>query len=116
MNSCENSLNCFGTTECYKTPKNFSTKIEINFSTTIATDSISANGICTLYFKLLYLILSNFAQHKVHTLIKWYCKHLKIKLEFSFFKSKNLMKATDLNPDHSALMLFIGLLVGHKLS
>ena len=52
----------------------------------------------TLYFKLPYLLFSNFAQRKVRTLIKRYCNNLKIKLVFSSFKIKNLIKVKDSVP------------------
>ena len=48
-----------------------------------------------LCFKLPYLPLSNFAQRKVRTLIKRYCSNLTIKLAFSSFKIKNLIKVKD---------------------
>ena len=52
----------------------------------------------TLYFKLPYLPFSSFAQRKVRTLIKRYCSNLTIKLAFSSFKIKNLMKVKDSVP------------------
>ena len=48
-----------------------------------------------LYFKLPCLPLSNFAQGKVRTLVKRYCSNLNIKLAFSSFKIKNLIKVKD---------------------
>ena len=59
----------------------------VNDSTTPCKDSdTTSHGICTLYFKLPYLVLSNFAQRKVRTLTKRYCGNLNIKLVFSPFK------------------------------
>ena len=52
----------------------------------------------TLNFELPYLPISNFAQRKVRTLIKRYCSNLTIKLAFSSFKIKNLMKVKDSVP------------------
>ena len=52
----------------------------------------------TLYFKLPYLPFSNFSHRKVRTLIKRYCSNLTIKLAFSSFKIKNLMKMEDSVP------------------
>ena len=42
-----------------------------------------------IYFKLPFLNLSNFAQRKVHRLVKRYCKDLQIKLGFTSFKIEN---------------------------
>ena len=42
----------------------------------------------TIYFKLPYLLFSNFTQRKVRTLIKRYCSNFTIKLAFSSFKIK----------------------------
>ena len=58
-------------------------------------DSATSVNNDTLYFKLLYLPFSNFAQRKVRTLIKKYCSNLKIKLAFSSFKIKNMIKVKD---------------------
>ena len=52
----------------------------------------------TLYFELPYLPFCNFAQCKVHILIKRYCSNLTIKLAFSSFKIKILMKVKDSVP------------------
>ena len=52
----------------------------------------------TLYFKLPFLPFSNLAQRKVRTLIKKYCSNLRIKLAFSSFKIKNIMKVKDSVP------------------
>ena len=52
----------------------------------------------TLYFQLPYLPFSSFAQRKVRTLIKRYCSNLTIRLAFSSFKIKNLMKVKDSVP------------------
>ena len=61
----------------------------VNNSTTPCKDSDTPpDGICTLYFKLPYLVVSNFAQRKVLTLIKRCCRNLNIKLVFSSFKIK----------------------------
>ena len=49
----------------------------------------------TLYFKLPFLPLSNFAQCKVRTLTKRYCCNLKIKMVFSSFKIKHRTKVKD---------------------
>ena len=46
----------------------------------------------TLCFRLPYLPFSNFAQRKIRTLIKRYCSNLTIKLAFSSFKIKDLIK------------------------
>ena len=51
-----------------------------------------------LYFKLPYCPLSNFAQRKVRTLVKRYCSNIDIKLAFSSFKIKNLIKVKDSVP------------------
>ena len=40
-------------------------------------------------------VLSNFAQRKVRTLTKRYCRNLNIKLVFSSFNIKNLMNVRD---------------------
>ena len=48
-----------------------------------------------LYFKLPYLPFSNFAQRKVHKLIKKYYSNLTIKLAFGSFKVKNLIEVKD---------------------
>ena len=71
----------------------------VNNSTTPCKDSdTTSDGICTLYFKLPYLVLSNFAQRKVRALTKRYCRNLNIKLVFSSFKIKNLMNVKDTVP------------------
>ena len=71
----------------------------VNNSTTPCKDSdTTSDGICTLYFKLPCLVLSNFVQHKVHMLTKHYCRNLSIKLVFSSFKIKNLMNVKDTVP------------------
>ena len=71
----------------------------VNNSTTPCKDSdTTSDGICTLYFKLPYLVLSNFAQRKLRTLTKRYCRNLNIKLVFSSFKIKNLMNVKDTVP------------------
>ena len=71
----------------------------VNNSTTPCKDSdTTSDGICTLYLKLPYLVLSNFAQRKVRTLTKRYCRYLNIKLVFSSFKIKNLMNVKDTVP------------------
>ena len=71
----------------------------VNSSITPCKDSdTTSDGICILYFKLPYLVLSNFAQRKVSTLTKCYCRNLNIKLVFSSFKIKNLMNVKDSVP------------------
>ena len=71
----------------------------VNNSTTPCKDSdTTSDGICTLYFKLPYLVLSNFAQRKVRTLTIRYCRNLNIKLVFSSFKIKNVMNVKDIVP------------------
>ena len=67
-------------------------------STIPCKGSTPPDGICTLYSKLSYLVLSNFAQRKVRTLTKRYCRNLNIKLIFSSFKIKNLMNVKDTVP------------------
>ena len=49
-------------------------------------------------FRLPHLPLSNFAQRKLCALIKTYCNNPKIKLVFSSFKIKNLIRVKDLVP------------------
>ena len=71
----------------------------VSNSENFAADSTtSSNDICILYFKLPYLVLSSFVQSKERSLVKRYCKDLKIKLAFSTFKIKNLMKVKDSVP------------------
>ena len=50
-----------------------------NESTAHSVDSKPPDSLCTFYFKVLYVILSNFTKHKLHTLVKRYCKNLKSK-------------------------------------
>ena len=61
------------------------------------TSALSDNN-DTFYFRLPYLPFSNFAQRKLRTLIKTYCNNLKIKLVFSSFKIKNLIRVKDFVP------------------
>ena len=76
----------------------------VNNSTTPCKDSdTTSDGICTLYCKLPYLVLSNVTQRKVRTLTKHYCRNLNIKLVFSSFKINNLMSEI-LYLDRSTLM------------
>ena len=63
---------------------------KVNASTAFPVDSKPTDSLCTLYFKLPYLVLSNFA--------KRYCKNLNIKLVFSSFKITNLMNVNDSVP------------------
>ena len=63
-----------------------------------ADSTASSNDTCILYFKLPYLVLSSFVQRKVGSLVKQYCKGVKIKLVFSSFKIKNLVKVKDSVP------------------
>ena len=71
----------------------------VSNSENFAADSItSSNDICILNFKLPYLVLSSFVQRKVRSLVKQYCKGVKIKLVFSSFIIKNLMKVKDSVP------------------
>ena len=58
------------------------------------TSALSANN-DTFYFRLPYLPLSNFAQRQLRALIKTYCNNLNIKLVFSSFKIKNLIRVKD---------------------
>ena len=58
------------------------------------TSSLSENN-DTLYFMTPYLPISNFAQEK---LIKTYCNNLKVKLVYSSFKIKNLVRVKDIVP------------------
>ena len=60
--------------------------------------STSTNDTSTIYFKLPFLNISNFTQHKVRMLAKKYCKNLNIKLAFSSFKIKNLITVKDCVP------------------
>ena len=64
-------------------------------------NSVQSDNNNALYFKLPYLPFSNFAQRKVRALIKRYCNNLTIKLAFSSFKIKNLMKVKDSVPRSS---------------
>ena len=61
-------------------------------------NSVPSNKNNTLYFKLPYLPLSNFAQRKVRTLVKRYCSNLKIRLAVSSFKIKIRIKVKDSVP------------------
>ena len=70
----------------------------INKSTALSAVSTSPIGLCTLYFKLPYLPWSNFTKRKLQTLVKHYCKDLKIKLVFSSFTSKNLIDVKESLP------------------
>ena len=67
----------------------------INKSTALSPVSAPPVGPCTLYFNLPYLPWSNFTKHKQQTLVKRYCKDLKIKLVFS---SLNLIDVKDSVP------------------
>ena len=69
-----------------------------NYNTPFPVDSKPPDGLCVLYFKLPYLVLSNFAQRKIRTMVKRYCKNLNIKLVFSSFKIKILMNVKDSVP------------------
>ena len=70
----------------------------INRSTALSAVSTSPIDLCTLYFKLPYLSWSNFTKRKLQTLVKRYCKDLKIKLVFSSFTIKNLIDVKDSVP------------------
>ena len=61
------------------------------------TSALSDNN-DTFYFRLPYLPFSNFVQRKLRALIKTYCNDLKIKLVFSSFKIKNLIRVKDFVP------------------
>ena len=71
---------------------------KFNKSTALPVDSKPPDGLCTLYFKIPHLTLSNFTKRKLHTLVNYYCKNLEIKVVFSSFKIKNLMNVKDLVP------------------
>ena len=60
-----------------------------------SNNSKPATDTSTIYFKLPFLKLSNFTQHKVRMLAKKYCNNLNIKLEFSSFKIKKLLAVKD---------------------
>ena len=64
---------------------------KVNVSNAPPVESKPPDALCTLYFKLPYLVLSTFAQRKIRAMVKRYCKNLNIKLVFSSFKIKNLM-------------------------
>ena len=78
-------------------PEYLISRVIKSYLTHSSTSAPSENN-DTLYFKLPYLPFSNFAQRKVRTLIKRYCSNLKIKLVFSSFKIKNLLKVKDSVP------------------
>ena len=69
-----------------------------NVSNASPVESKPPDALCTLYFKLPYLVLSNFAHCKMRTIAKRYCKNFNIKLVFSSFKSTNLMNVKDSVP------------------
>ena len=71
---------------------------KVHASTPFPVDSKPPDGLCVLYFKTPYLVLSNFAQRKIRTMVKRYYKNLNIKLVFSSFKIKNLMNVKDSVP------------------
>ena len=58
-----------------------------------SNNSTPAKNTSTIYFKLPFLNLSNFAQRKVRMLAKKYCKDLQITLAFTSCKIKNLITA-----------------------
>ena len=71
---------------------------KVNVSNAPPVEFKPPGALCTLYFKLPYLVLSNFAQRKIRTMVKRYCKDLNIKMVFSSFKIKNLMNVKDSLP------------------
>ena len=62
---------------------------KVHASTPFPVDSKPPDGLCVLYFKIPYLIVSNFAQRKIRTIwlngivkisiSNWYFLHLKLK-------------------------------------
>ena len=64
----------------------------------VHSNSAQSDNNNTLYFKLPYLPFSNFARRKVRTLVKRYCSNLTIKLAFSSFEIKHLIKIKDSVP------------------
>ena len=67
-------------------------------STALSVDSNPPDGLCTLYFKLPYRVLSTFTKRELHTLVEPYCKNLEIQLVFSSFKIKKLINVNDSIP------------------
>ena len=66
-----------------------------NVSNAPHVESKQPGVLCTLYFKLPYLVFSNFAQRNIYTMVERYCKNLNIKLVFSSFDIKPLMNVKD---------------------
>ena len=92
---------------------------KVHASTAFPVDSKPPDGLCVLYFKIPYLVLSNFAQRKIRTMVKRYCKNLNIKLVFSSFKIKNLMNVKDSVPrsfrSNVVYILFVRNVIPHML-
>ena len=84
---------------------------KVHASTPFPVDSKPPDGLCVLYFKIPYLVLSNFAQRKIRSMVKRYCKNLNIKLAFSSFKIKNLMNVKDSVPRSFRSTVYISLFV-----